>query len=93
MRIKRKYLIFIIFIFIGYFILYKYFFDGFCYNKSSDYLKCASTFICKPDRNVLIDPNLICVKKPVLLYEKEFFLYDKQTYIGIYDNFIDSIKK
>lgn len=89
---KRRYLSYVVIFFVIYFVLYKYFFDGFCYIRSNDYLKCSSTFICKPDRNILIDTKMMCMKKPVFLYEKDSFLYKKQTYINIYNNFIDSIK-
>jgi len=75
-----------------YYILYKYFLDGFCYIRNEDYLKCTNTFICKADRAIPTDPTLLCSKKEFFLFEKDSFFYDSNTYKNIYNSYIKSLE-
>ncbi len=82
----------IIIILIVYFVMYKYFLDGFCYLRNDDYLKCTNTLICKAARDVPNDPTLLCSKKEFFLFEKDSSFYNKETYIKIYNSYTESVK-
>ncbi len=77
---------------IVYFVIYKYFLDGFCYIRNDDYLKCTNTFICKPERAMLSDPTLLCSKKDFFLFERDSAFYNKETYIKIYNSYTESVR-
>ncbi len=82
----------IIIILIVYFVMYKYFLDGFCYLRNDDYLKCTNTLICKAARDIPNDPTLLCSKKEFFLFEKDSSFYNKETYIKIYNSYTESVK-
>lgn len=75
-----------------YFVMYKYFLDGFCYLRNDDYLKCTNTLICKAERDVPNDPTLLCSKKDFFLFEKDSSFYNKETYIKIYNSYTESVR-
>ena len=82
----------IIIILIVYFVMYKYFLDGFCYLRNDDYLKCTNTLICKAARDIPNDPTLLCSNKEFFLFATDSSFYTKETYIKIYNSYTESVK-
>ncbi len=78
--------------FIGiYYVFYNYAIDWFCETKNDNYIWCVNTMVCEYKK--LEDQNpLTCNKKKSILFEKDSFLYKKETYINIYNNYWESIR-